>query len=150
MHRPTDFIIDESQLQPVLLSNGIQANRTSEIQQDYAKLDESVFQQLLVGNEVQIQIDAIIQRIDNPIVRDAAQFQQLLVGNEVQIQIDAVIQRIDNPIVRDTAQSVLGQLLQLFDWLARIEVNLHSLDTLLETLLLLYRFHLETRDLVAY
>jgi len=119
MHSPTDSNIDESLLNPVLLSNGIQANRTSEIQQDYAKLDESVFQQLMVGNEVQIQIDAVIQRIDNPIVRDAT-------------------------------QSVLGQLLQLFGWLARIEVNLHRLDTLLESLSLLDVVHLEARYLVEF
>jgi len=73
MHSPTDSNIDESLHNPVLLSNGIQANRTSEIQQDYAKLDESVFQKLLLGNHVQTQIDAVIQRIDNPPVRDAAQ-----------------------------------------------------------------------------
>jgi len=119
MQSSIDSKIDESLLQPLLQSNGIQANRTSEIQQDYAKLDESVFQQLLVGNEVQIQIDAVIQRIDNPIVRDAA-------------------------------QSVLGQLLRLFDWLARIEVNLHRLDTLLESLSLLDVVHLEARSLVEF
>jgi hypothetical protein len=119
MHRPIDSRLDESVFQSLLLSNGVQTNRTSEIQRDYAKLDESVFQKLLVGNEVQI-------------------------------QGEAVIQGIEDPGVRDIVQNILGQLLRLFDWLGRIEDNLHKLDTLLESLSLLEVVHLEARSLVEF
>jgi hypothetical protein len=55
----------------------------------------------------------------------------------LQNAIDQVIRSIDNSELRGITQTILSEMLRFFDWLDRIENNLHKLDTLLESLSLL-------------
>ena len=52
-------------------------------------------------------------------------------------EIESVLRQIRDPDQREISQTILTEMLRFFDWLARIENNLHKLDTLLESLSLL-------------
>lgn len=75
---------------------------------------------------------------------------QRAVQENLQSEIDSVIRLIENPQVRDISATVLVELVRFFDWLARIENNLHKLDTLLESLSLLEVLEFEARSLTDY
>ena len=75
---------------------------------------------------------------------------QRAVQANLQSEIDSVIRLIENPQVRDISETVLIELVRFFDWLARIENNLHKLDTLLENLSLLEVLEFESRSLIDY
>jgi hypothetical protein len=68
----------------------------------------------------------------------------------LQDEIDSVIPYITNQELREISQTILGEMLRFFDWLARIENNLHKLDTLLESLSLLEVLEFEARSLTDY
>jgi hypothetical protein len=68
----------------------------------------------------------------------------------LQHEIDLVVDSISNRELREVSQTVFMELIRFFDWLARIESNLHKLDTLLESLSLLEVLEFETRSLVDY
>jgi len=72
------------------------------------------------------------------------------VQENLQNEIDSVIPYITNQELRDISQTILGEMLRFFDWLARIENNLHKLDTLLESLSLLEVLEFEARSLTDY
>src|SRR5215510_10043614 len=65
-------------------------------------------------------------------------------------EIDLVISRITSPQLREISQTILAEMLRFFDWLARIENNLHKLDTLLESLSLLEVLEFEARSLTDF
>src|SRR5687767_2386838 len=73
---------------------------------------------------------------------------------EVQANLKAEINRALNSIVdpelREVSHLILVELVRFFDWLDRIENNLHKLDTLLENLSLLEVLEFECRSLVDY
>ena len=75
---------------------------------------------------------------------------QRAVQENLQSEIDSVIRRIENPHIREISATVLVELVRFFDWLARIENNLHKLDTLLESLSLLEVLEFEARSLTDY
>ena len=75
---------------------------------------------------------------------------QRAVQANLQNEIDSVINLIQNPQLRDVSQTILVELVRFFDWLARIENNLHKLDTLLENLSLLEVLEFEARSLIDY
>jgi hypothetical protein len=75
---------------------------------------------------------------------------QRAVQANLQIEIDAVIRLIENPELRHVSQTILIELVRFFDWLNRIENNLHKLDTLLESLSLLEVLEFEARSLTHY
>ena len=75
---------------------------------------------------------------------------QLEVLQNLQYQINLAIKQIFDPNQREISQTVLGQMLRFFDWLARIENNLHRLDTLLESLSLLEVLEFEARSLIDF
>jgi len=90
-----------------------------------------------------------------PLLRDVAPVEfQTQVQREVQEnlhhEIDLVLQRIAHPNLREISQTILGEMLRYFDWLARIENNLQKLDTLLESLSLLEVIEFETRSLTDF
>ena len=60
----------------------------------------------------------------------------------------SVIQQIESPAVREVVQNILSELVRFFDWLSRIESNLHKLDTLLENLSLLEVLQFEAHGLI--
>jgi hypothetical protein len=68
----------------------------------------------------------------------------------LQNAIDQVIRDIENPELRNITQTILGEMVRFFDWLDRIENNLHKLDTLLESLSLLEVLEFEARSLLVY
>ena len=68
----------------------------------------------------------------------------------LQHEIDLVINCITDRELREVSQTILSELVRFFDWLARIENNLHKLDTLLESLSLLEVLEFEARSLVDY
>lgn len=72
------------------------------------------------------------------------------VQENLQNEIDSVIRHIANRELREISQTILGEMLRFFDWLARIENNLHKLDTLLESLSLLEVLEFEARSLTDY
>ena len=79
---------------------------------------------------------------------------QTQVQREVQVnlqnEIDSVVPQITNPELREISQTILCEMLRFFGWLARIENNLHKLDTLLESLSLLEVLEFEARSLTDY
>ena len=68
----------------------------------------------------------------------------------LQNEIESVITAISNPDQREISQTILGEMVRFFDWLGRIESNLHKLDTLLESLSLLEVLEFESRSLIDY
>jgi hypothetical protein len=79
---------------------------------------------------------------------------QSQVQHEVQVnlknEIESVVGQIADPELREISQTILGEMLRYFDWLARIETNLHKLDTLLECLSLLEVLEFESRSLTDF
>jgi len=75
---------------------------------------------------------------------------QRKVQANLQHEIDLVINCITDRELREVSQTILSELVRFFDWLARIENNLHKLDTLLESLSLLEVLEFEARSLVDY
>jgi hypothetical protein len=68
----------------------------------------------------------------------------------LQHEVDLVTTKIVDPELREISQIILGEMLRFFDWLARIESNLHKLDTLLESLSLLEVLEFEARSLTDF
>ena len=68
----------------------------------------------------------------------------------LQYEIDLITTKIADPELRKISQTILSEMLRFFDWLARIENNLHKLDTLLESLSLLEVLEFECRSLTDY
>jgi hypothetical protein len=66
----------------------------------------------------------------------------------LQHEIDSVVQEVTDPELREISHTILGEMLRYFNWLARIENNLHKLDTLLESLSLLEVLEFEARSLI--
>jgi hypothetical protein len=65
-------------------------------------------------------------------------------------EIDLTLNQIGSRGQREISQTILGQMLRFFDWLTRIENNLHKLDTLLESLSLLEVLEFEARSLIDF
>lgn len=90
-----------------------------------------------------------------PLLRDEVQDDpqtevQRAVQANLQVEIDSALILIDNPQVREISKTILIELVRFFDWLDRIENNLHKLDTLLESLSLLEVLEFEARSLTDY
>ena len=96
---------------------------------------ESEPQLPLLCNEVQLDTQTEVQRA---------------VRANLQTEIDTVLTLIENPQLREVSQTILFELVRFFDWLDRIENNLHKLDTLLESLSLLEVLEFEVRSLIDY
>ena len=90
-----------------------------------------------------------------PLLGDTAELHsqtdsQREVQANLQNAIDQVICGIENLELRSITQAILGEMLRFFDWLDRIENNLHKLDTLLESLSLLEVLEFEARSLIDF
>lgn len=72
------------------------------------------------------------------------------VMTNLETEIEFVIRRIPAAEVREVSKIILTEMLRFFDWLARIENNLHRLDTLLESLSLLEVLEFEARSLIDF
>jgi hypothetical protein len=73
---------------------------------------------------------------------------------EVQANLKTAVSQVINGIhgrdLRDVTETILSEMLRFFDWLDRIENNLHKLDTLMESLSLLEVLEFEARSLVDF
>jgi len=100
------------------------------------------------------QIPQIIPEPELPLlcheVRDTQTEVQRAVQANLQNEIDSVVNLIQDPQLREVSQTILVELVRFFDWLSRIENNLHKLDTLLENLSLLEVLEFEARSLIDY
>ena len=68
----------------------------------------------------------------------------------LQNEIAGALSQIDDPELKGIAENVLVELARFFDWLARIDTNLHRLDTLLESLSLLEILQFEAHSLTEF
>lgn len=75
---------------------------------------------------------------------------QLQFQENLRNEIASVIAQIETPEIQEIAKTILVELVRFFDWLARIDSNLHKLDTLLESLSLLEVLQFEAHSLVEY
>lgn len=75
---------------------------------------------------------------------------QRAVQANLQYEIDCVLKLITDRQLREVSHAILIELVRFFDWLDRIENNLHKLDTLLENLSLLEVLEFEARSLIDY
>jgi hypothetical protein len=68
----------------------------------------------------------------------------------LQNAIDQTLNCIADPRLRNISETILGEMVRYFDWLARVENNLQKLDTLLESLSLLEVLEFEARSLIDF
>ncbi|HKR13281.1 MAG TPA: hypothetical protein VJT15_14560 [Pyrinomonadaceae bacterium] len=88
--------------------------------------------------------------LSHEVVADTQTEIQRAVQANLQYEINCVLKLITDPQVRDVTHTILIELVRFFDWLDRIENNLHKLDTLLENLSLLEVLEFEARSLIDY
>ncbi len=86
--------------------------------------------------------------LDQPLTQDPAIDAQQDFRANLQREIDSVLKRIESPPVAEIAANILREVVRFFEWLARIDDNLHQLDTLRESLSLLEVLHVEAHLLV--
>jgi hypothetical protein len=94
--------------------------------------------------------DPQVPLLSEAVVVDPKAEAQREVHVNLQHEIDLVLASIADKELREVSQTILRELLRFFDWLDRIENNLHKLDTLLESLSLLEVLEFEARSLVDY
>ncbi len=88
--------------------------------------------------------------LTDPVAVDPKSQTQLEVQANLQHEVESVTNQIADSELREISQTILGEMLRFFDWLSRIENNLHKLDTLLESLSLLEVLEFESRSLIDY
>ncbi|HET6891458.1 MAG TPA: hypothetical protein VFH31_10175 [Pyrinomonadaceae bacterium] len=94
--------------------------------------------------------DPQLPLLRNEVVTDTHTKTQREVQANLQNEINAVLQSIANRELRSISETILGEMLRFFDWLARLENNLKKLDTLLESLSLLEVLEFEARALTDF
>jgi hypothetical protein len=94
--------------------------------------------------------DPQLPLLTDAILADPQTKLQREVQANLQNEIDTVVPQIANRELREISQTILSEMQRFFDWLARIENNLHKLDTLLESLSLLEVLEFEARSLTDY
>ena len=88
--------------------------------------------------------------LSDEVTNDAQTQVQREVQANLQNEVDSVVGQIADPALREISQTILAEMLRFFDWLDRIENNLHKLDTLLESLSLLEVLEFEARSLTDF
>ena len=96
------------------------------------------------------EIEPQLPLLSHEIAVDLQTETQRAVQANLQNEIDSVLNLIEDPRLRHISQTILIELVRFFDWLSRIENNLHKLDTLLESLSLLEVLEFEARSLIDY
>ena len=96
------------------------------------------------------EVEPQLPLLRNEIQLDSQTEVQRAVQANLQREIDFILRTIEDRQLRDVSRTILIELVRFFDWLARIENNLHKLDTLLENLSLLEVLEFEARSLIDY
>jgi hypothetical protein len=86
----------------------------------------------------------------NEVIGDPQTETQREVQANLKTAVSQVINGIHDRDLRDVTDTILSEMLRFFDWLDRIENNLHKLDTLMESLSLLEVLEFEARSLVDF
>lgn len=94
--------------------------------------------------------DPQVPLLSSDVVGDPQTDVQREVQANLRNEINLVIAGIHDRDIRDVSETVLREMLRFFDWLDRIENNLHKLDTLMESLSLLEVLEFEARSLVDF
>jgi len=95
-------------------------------------------------------LDPQLPLLVNELPTDPLTEVQREVQANLQHEIDSAIGQITDRELREISQTILGEMLRYFNWLARIENNLHKLDTLLESLSLLEVLEFDARSLTDF
>lgn len=94
--------------------------------------------------------DPQLPLLRDEVVADTHTQSQREVQANLQNEINSIIQSIADPELRSISETILGEMMRFFDWLARLENNLKKLDTLLESLSLLEVLEFEARSLTDF
>ena len=94
--------------------------------------------------------EPVLQSLNPPLVKDSTSDVQQEFRANLKCEIEDVLSGIENPGLAEIASNILGELVRFFDWLSRIDDNLHKLDTLRENLSLLEVLELEAHLLVDF
>jgi hypothetical protein len=96
------------------------------------------------------EVEPQLPLLDSEIQLDYQTEVQRAVQANLRREVEFVLRTIEDPQLRDASRTILVELVRFFDWLARIENNLHKLDTLLENLSVLEVLEFEARSLIDY
>ena len=94
--------------------------------------------------------DPQVPLLSSDVIRDPQTEVQREVQANLKTEINGVINGINDAHLREATKTVLSEMLRFFDWLDRIENNLHKLDTLMESLSLLEVLEFEARSLLDF
>lgn len=121
MRTPIHSVINEPEPQPSSVCDDV--------------LPETELEQVLLRNEVQEDPKSKVHRE---------------LHTNLQNEIASVVKEIEDPELCEIAQAILWELVRFFDWLAQIDINLHKLDTLLESLSILEILQFEAHSLTDF
>ncbi len=99
---------------------------------------------------ITLEVEPQLPLLCHEVLSDPQTEVQRAVQLNLQNEIDYVLNLIENSQIREVSETILIELVRFFDWLTRIENNLHKLDTLLESLSLLEVLEFEARSLIDY
>ena len=99
---------------------------------------------------ITLEVEPQLPLLCHEVLSDPQTEVQRAVQLNLQNEIDYVLNLIENSQIREASETILIELVRFFDWLTRIENNLHKLDTLLESLSLLEVLEFEARSLIDY
>jgi hypothetical protein len=94
--------------------------------------------------------DPQLPLLANEVVGDPQTETQREVQANLKSAVNKTIDSIHDRDLRDVTETILSEMLRFFDWLDRIENNLHRLDTLMESLSLLEVLEFEARSLLDF
>lgn len=94
--------------------------------------------------------DPQLPLLSNEVAGDPQTDVQREVQANLKTAITGVVNGISDPDVRNVSETIMGEMLRFFDWLDRIENNLHKLDTLQESLSILEVLEFEARSLLDF
>ena len=94
--------------------------------------------------------DPQLPLLSTSVVVDSQTEAQREVQANLKAEINRALNSIVDPELRNVSEIILSELLRFFEWLDRIENNLHKLDTLLENLSLLEVLEFEARSLTDF
>ena len=94
--------------------------------------------------------DPQLPLLANEVVGDPQTETQREVQANLKHAVGQAVYSIQDRELRNVTETILSEMLRFFDWLDRIENNLHKLDTLMESLSLLEVLEFEARSLVDF
>jgi hypothetical protein len=100
-----------------------------------------------IADDLMFQPPLLVAEVPDPATESE---ERLRFRANLEREITSVSGRIESPAVLEILQVILSDLIRFFEWLARVDDNLHKLDTLLESLSLLEVLQFEAHGLVEF